>query len=343
MKKYLLLLSLLLLFLGISKVYADGNDYYLNTTYYKTDIKTGKYYYIKNSVSGLYADIHGPSTSQGAYIHGWTYHPNLAENWYVEKDNNGYYSFKSAYSNKYIGVDSLDIGVSKNNIKQYTNNNDYTKWIIYTDGSSNYIISPKLWSSQNLVSKSFSSYDDEFQLANSLEVYSTWKLYMQENIASGTYFVQNAYTRKYMDLYGPDTSNGTIFHQWDINANNLSSISNWRKFQISRGSDLYYTIKNVYSNKYVSLDPNDNSIRQISSANDNAKFKFYKNENGEYYIVPKGYGYDPYSYSLSVSTTSNMNGTPLTLASVNSQRPSWILHSATKTYIGRIYTWDIVR
>jgi len=327
----------MLFFFQLINAKAEINSTYLDSDYAIADIDTGLYY-IKNKNSGLYIDIHGPSTNEGEYIHGWTYHPNLPENWQVVKDNSGYYSFLSPYSNKYIGIDSNNYGANKNNIKQYSTNNNYTKWLLYSYNNE-YIIVSKVWEDENLVSKSTNSTDNELQLKTTITTYSTWLFYKQEAISNGTYYIQNTVTRRYMDLYGPSTSDGAIIQQWDINANNLSSISSWRKFQIQSTSDLYYTIKNVYSNKYVWFDSTNNSVKQTSTISDSTKFKFYRHNNGELCIIPKGYIYTPESYSICVSFNSNQNGTPLAITTATSERSTWRLYDASLTYIDRIYNW----
>jgi hypothetical protein len=61
-------------------------------------------FYIQNNYTDKFIDIHGPSTSDGALIHEWVYHTNMSENWEISDTSDGYYTIKSLYSNKYIGV-----------------------------------------------------------------------------------------------------------------------------------------------------------------------------------------------------------------------------------------------
>ncbi len=314
------------------------------------DVSNGTYY-IQNSYNSKYIDIHGPSTAEGALIHVWSYHTELYENWEITKTTDGYYNIKSLYSYKYIGVDSQNIGINKDNIKQYSTLNDYTKWQIYVDDDENYVFKPKSWINlyQHLICPS----NDELQLSSSIPSTAQWKLYKQENIYNGTYFIQNIDTRKYMDLCGPSTADGAIIHQWDLNANNSSSIDSWRKWEITKQSDLYYTIKNVYSGKYLGLDTSTLAIKQYSSIADNTKWKIYLtvtiddlDDGGEdlevleYIFVPKGDSYPPYSYSFAVEDGTNINGRDLVLKSANDTRISWDFADASLTYITRIYNWE---
>ena len=119
-----------LLFFNITNTFAEELRYPLPSGY--SEVAPSGTYYIKNTYNNEYIDIHGPSTSSGAYIHTWVYHPNLYENWTISSTDDGYYTFKSPYSNKYIGLDSTNTGSGKRNIKQYSTINNYTKWKIYT-------------------------------------------------------------------------------------------------------------------------------------------------------------------------------------------------------------------
>ncbi|XMB71870.1 RICIN domain-containing protein [Mycoplasmatota bacterium WC30] len=318
------------------------------------DISTsGDIYYIQNNYSNKYIDIHGPSTSEGALIHEWTYHPNLSENWEITLDNDtGYYTIKSIYSNMYIGIDITDLGLDKDNIKQYPTAGDYCQWIIYIDDDDNYLIRLVNYSSEFLSAPTSSPYN-ELQLSDDAGSSIEWKLHKQVNISNGTYFIQNMDTRRYADLCGPSTADGAIIHQWDLNASNLTNISSWRQWEFTKQSDLYYTIKNVYSNKYLGLDTSTLAIKQYSSIADNTKWKIYPistftipNNNGdpqtvtEYIFVPKGYSYPPYSYSFGVEAGTDVNGRELVLKSVSDDtRISWDLAKASLTYEGRITTW----
>jgi hypothetical protein len=325
----------------------DFSDYGLlqTITGYKYADISGTFY-IQNNYTDKFVDIHGPSTADGALIHEWVYHTNMSENWEISDTSDGYYTIKSLYSNKYIGVDSTNTGLNKNNIKQYSSINSYTKWVIYVDDYDNYLFKPYLWNSQFLTS-AFSSAYNELQLTSYYtSSRAKWTLHKQVNISDGTYFIQNFETRKYADLCGPSTADGAIIHQWDLNASNLSSISSWRKWVIHKESDLYYTIKNVYSNKYLGLESGTGAVKQYSSIADNTKWKIYETDTDstvdapEYIITPKGPSYAPYTYVIGVEDGINSNGKDLQLKDFSSDsRISWDFTDASMTYYGRIFTW----
>ncbi len=65
---------------------------------------------LKNDQSVLYVDIHGPV--EQFYVHQWSFHPNPSEAWRIEKQDNGYFTIRSAYgSQKYIGVSGVHTSV----------------------------------------------------------------------------------------------------------------------------------------------------------------------------------------------------------------------------------------
>jgi len=271
----------------------------------------------------------------------------MSENWEISDTSDGYYTIKSLYSNKYIGVDSTNTGLNKNNIKQYSSINSYTKWVIYVDEYDNYLFKPYLWNNQFLTSAFSSSYNELQLTSYYTSSKAKWTLHKQVDISNGTYFIQNFETRRYADLCGPSTADGAIIHQWDLNASNLLSISSWRKWVIHKESDLYYTIKNVYSNKYLGLESSTGAIKQYSSIADNTKWKIYETETDstvdvpEYIITPKGSSYAPYTYVIGVEDGTNSNGKDLQLKDYSSDsRISWDFTDATMTYYGRIYTYN---
>ena len=92
-------------------------------------------YIVKNVGANKYIDINGTSTTEGALINQLSLSTEDSQKWIIEHVSNGqgYVRIKSAYSNKYIGVDSTD-GTS---IKQYSAQNNYTLWKLNRTSSGN--------------------------------------------------------------------------------------------------------------------------------------------------------------------------------------------------------------
>lgn len=97
-------------------------------------IEDGMNYFIQNVGTKRYMDVEGPSTAEGAIIQQWSYSTALQKKWIFTRESGGYFTIKSAYSNKYVGVDSTNTSV----IRQYGTQSDYTKWYFVGTDSGNY-------------------------------------------------------------------------------------------------------------------------------------------------------------------------------------------------------------
>ena len=87
----------------------------------------------------------------------------------------------------------------------------------------------------------------------------------------GTYYLQNKYSQKYADIEGPSTADGAVIQQWEFST---ASQKKWQVEHVS-GSGGYVRFKSLFSNKYLSVDPNDSTkIKQYSSPGDNGLWRF---------------------------------------------------------------------
>ena len=108
-------------------------------TYYSTHravppIEDGVSYYLQNVGTKRYMDVEGPSTAEGAIIQQWSFSTAPQKKWIFTRESGGYFTIKSAYSNKYVGVDSSNTSV----IRQYGTKSDYTLWYFESTASGNY-------------------------------------------------------------------------------------------------------------------------------------------------------------------------------------------------------------
>ena len=111
-----------------------------SSTYFVTPDLAAGTYYIQNGATGRYMDIEGPSTADGAYIQQWSFSTALQKQWTFVSAGGGYYTIKSNYSNKYVGIDPNAIS----QIKQYSAVNDYTKWYFEGTESGRYALHNKV-------------------------------------------------------------------------------------------------------------------------------------------------------------------------------------------------------
>ena len=97
-------------------------------------IEDGEKYFIRNEGTKRYMDVEGPSTAEGAIIQQWSFSTATQKKWIFTRESGGYFTIKSAYSNKYVGVDSTNTSV----IRQYGTKSDYTLWYFVGTDSDNY-------------------------------------------------------------------------------------------------------------------------------------------------------------------------------------------------------------
>ncbi len=101
-------------------------------------------YYFMNKSSTLYLDLEGPSSGDGANIQISDIHNGSHGQWQIAFDQNtGYYTIKSLYSNKYIGVNNSS-PIENQSITQFSSSTDATKWSIFKMPSGAYMLMSKL-------------------------------------------------------------------------------------------------------------------------------------------------------------------------------------------------------
>lgn len=280
----------------------------ISVLFVSVNIEPG-YYYIQNVLTGMYIDIHGPNTDM---IHQWTYHNGFQEVWNIQKviGDESYYTIQSLYSGKYLGIENSNVG--EDNINQYSTQSEYTKWSIRYDNKK-YVFEPKMaW--EKALKAPNKDIGSELQLDGSKNNsnYACWKLYKLENSYSGNRYIQNIGTGRVAGVYGPYMDEGTKVHQWDFYENNNFK---WT-FEYNSG-DLSYSIKNVYTGKYLGYSSETDSsgnyyIAQYTSNTDsNTRWKVYKQSTGNLILAPRDI--DPTSLSLSVDPPYNDYGSYLKL------------------------------
>ena len=89
---------------------------------------------VKNAGTGRYFDIEGNNTSSGADIQQYDFTGGDSLFWTMTLESGGYFTIKSNYSNKYIGVESTNTTL----VRQYSTQSDYTKWKIIETSAGNY-------------------------------------------------------------------------------------------------------------------------------------------------------------------------------------------------------------
>lgn len=267
----------------------------------------------------MYIDIHGPNTDM---IHQWTYHNGFQEVWNIQRasGDSSYYTIQSLYSGKYLGIENSNVGEA--NINQYSTQSEYTKWKIRYSNNQ-YVFEPKMASEKAL--KALKAPDNnigsELQLDGSQvnSSYAYWKLFKLENSYTGNLYIQNMETGRVAGVYGPYMDEGTKVHQWDFLVNDNFK---WT-FEYNSG-DLSYSIKNVYTGKYLGYSSETDSsgnyyiAQYTSNTNDNTRWKTYRSSTGNLIVAPRDI--DPTLLALSVDPEYNDYGSYLKLVSYTADK-----------------------
>ena len=90
--------------------------------------------FIYNVGTSKYAQVAGASMSDGALIRQYAFSDVSSSRWLFELQDDGYFSIKSQYSSKYLGVNES----ATTSVGQYAALNDYTLWKFIETTSGNY-------------------------------------------------------------------------------------------------------------------------------------------------------------------------------------------------------------
>ena len=126
-----------------AQIYIDGTT--TTHTSYRCDFITvpdfyDNFAYIENQQTKQFVEIEDSSTSTGAIIQQGAFDGANNSRWTFELEWWGFFSIKSVHSNLYIGVDSSNTSL----VKQYSNENDYTKWLFTETSNGSYTIQHKV-------------------------------------------------------------------------------------------------------------------------------------------------------------------------------------------------------
>ena len=140
----------------------------------------------------------------------------------------------------------------------------------------------------------------------------------------GTYYLQNKYSQKYADVEGPSTADGAVIQQWEFST---ASQKKWQVEHVS-GSGGYVRLKSLFSNKYLSVDPNDSTkIKQYASPGDNGLWRFEMLDDYSVKVICKST--ESSGKVLAIPLNSTSDGVDLTQRAYtddNNYSDEWYLH-----------------
>ena len=141
-----------------------------------------------------------------------------------------------------------------------------------------------------------------------IPVNDTWNYFNYNSVPKeGIYYLQNCYSKKYANVLGPSHDEGKIIHQWEYHT---APQARWQVEHVE-GSRGYIRFKSLYSNKYLSVDPNDSIlIKQYETPGNNSLWRFEALDNGAVKIICKAS--ESSSTVLSIPADRDGNGEWLT-------------------------------
>ncbi len=161
-------------------------------------IEDGMNYFIQNVGTKRYMDVEGPSTAEGAIIQQWNFSMALQKKWIFTRESGGYFTIKSAYSNKYVGVDSTNTSV----IRQYGTKSDYTLWYFAGTDSDNYSLHCKVSAVTGVLATPTATSGNGVNLVTTAYTDDTnyrdeWKCYISDFDLQIVHFYDRGYTIRY--------------------------------------------------------------------------------------------------------------------------------------------------
>ena len=268
-------------------------------------LKEGGFYMIKNKNSGLYMEIEGASTKAGANVQQWGAEGASAHNtWRAISAGDGYYYLQAEVGDKTM---VLDIAGRKadnaTNIDIYPYKAADNQKFMFTDnGDGSYKIRTKITDGKSAVeiaNGSTSSGANVQQYEVNGATCQDWVLEevgtISDSLDEGNlYMFQNLNSSLYLEIKDGKAEAGANAQQWDANGSGENKSGDWNTFNIkSFGGGLYYINSQLAGGSAFGLkstsdaDGGNIELSAISNKDSALLFRFVKNPDGTYYILPR--------------------------------------------------------
>lgn len=299
----------------------------------KDEMSNGTYEIVSSMSNNKVLDIPGASKNKGAYVQLYDWNGSVAQQYKIQKNQNGYYTIQNVCSGLYLGVqadwNSMRAG---NRLVQGVNASNKSAQFIIARNSNGYWVISSAWDSRFVVDLSAGKLNNK----NKIQMYTgngsaaqAWKLLKigktreeldnlavnnQNNLKDGIYTINSSLNSTFvMDVNGGSKAN---FGNIQLYKNNGTVAQGWKIVHDSKG---YVTFINVGSGKVIDIkngySQNKQNISQYDSNNTYAQ-KWIILKDGDGFKIVSALN-DNYVLDLSggdVRNTSNiqlykMNGT----------------------------------
>lgn len=299
----------------------------------KDEMSNGTYEIVSSMSNNKVLDIQSASKNKGAYVQLYDWNGSVAQQYKIQKNQNGYYTIQNVCSGLYLGVqadwNSMRAG---NRLVQGVNASNKSAQFIIARNSNGYWVISSAWDSRFVVDLSAGQLNNK----NKIQMYTgngsasqAWKLLKigktreeldnlavnnRNNLSDGIYTINSSLNSTFvLDVNGGSKAN---FGNIQLYKNNGTVAQSWKIVHDSKG---YVTFINVWSGKAIDIkdgySQNKQNISQYSSNNTYAQ-KWIIVKDGDGFKIVSALN-DNYVLDLSggdVRNTSNiqlykMNGT----------------------------------
>lgn len=268
-------------------------------------LKEGAFYTIKNVNSGLYMEVEGGSAKNNANIQQWGADSAANHNtWRAISAGGGYYYLQSQVGDKTYVLDiagrKADNGTNVDLYSYRATDNQQFMFTLNSDGS--YKIRTKVSQNKSAVevkdantSSGANVQEWEVNGANCQDWILTEVSASGEKMdTSKLYMFQNLNSSYYMEIKDGSATAGANAQQWEANGSGENKSGDWNTFNLKQfnNGDLYYINSQLaggeaFCLRSTSKDNGGNiELAAYSKSDSSMLFKFVKNPDGTYYILP---------------------------------------------------------
>ena len=299
----------------------------------KDEMSNGTYEIVSSMSNNKVLDIPGASKNKGAYVQLYDWNGSVAQQYKIQKNQNGYYTIQNVCSGLYLGVQAdWNSMRSGNRLVQGVNASNKSAQFIIARNSNGYWVISSAWDSRFVVDLSAGKLNNK----NKIQMYTgngsaaqAWKLLKigktreeldnvafnnRNNLSDGIYTINSSLNSTFvLDVNGGSKAN---FGNIQLYKNNGTAAQAWKVSHDSKG---YVTFINIGSGKVIDIkngySQNKQNISQYDS-NDTYAQKWIILKDGDGFKIVSALN-DNYALDLSggdVRNTSNiqlykMNGT----------------------------------
>ncbi len=265
----------------------------------KDEMSNGTYEIVSSMSNNKVLDIPGASKNKGAYVQLYDWNGSVAQQYKIQKNQNGYYTIQNVCSGLYLGVqtdwNSMRAG---NRLVQGVNASNKSAQFIIARNNNGYWVISSAWDSRFVVDLNAGKLNNK----NKIQMYTgngsaaqAWKLLKigktreeldnlavnnRNNLSDGIYTINSSLNSTFvLDVNGGSKAN---FGNIQLYKNNGTVAQGWKIVHDSKG---YVTFINVGSGKVIDIkngySQNKQNISQYDSNNTYAqKWIIVKDDDG---------------------------------------------------------------